>query len=339
MSRTPKRGRPTGRFTQHRKLDRLVEALNVRASGFTLAELASILRASERTVRRYLVELGRQMELESIEIEPGGAHVWRIRPSERGRAVTLRRTQAQGLLATRALFEIFRGSALFDEIEGSFKDLHRVAERPVRTQRGEVATDAKLERRLFFVSGPTRNLSSRIDDVDSLILALVESRVLSFTHRSSKALMRVEPQVLYVQNGTLHLLALHERAPIALSLDEIDTVHVEPMRFEREVDADYGKWLTPLGLEREGAATHRVTLEFDRALLPIAKTLRIHPSQRFAFAADGRFRAVLTTTLIDSLAQWVLSMAPHVTVIEPKFLSERMVSSLEQTLARYRGLS
>src|SRR3954451_6825647 len=105
--RTPKAGRPTGRFTQHRRLDRLREVLENEPRGLTLEELAATLRVTERSVRRYLREFdGTKVDekfelLEFVETRKGGPLLWRIKPGERGRAVSLRRAQAYALLATR----------------------------------------------------------------------------------------------------------------------------------------------------------------------------------------------------------------------------------------------
>src|SRR3954468_14615927 len=113
--RTPKRGRPVGTFTQHRRIDKLRELLESEPRGLTLAELAQMLRITPRSVHRYLRALDGTREnedlqtLESIETTPGGARLWRIKPGERGRSVALRRAQAYGLLATRRALEILRG--------------------------------------------------------------------------------------------------------------------------------------------------------------------------------------------------------------------------------------
>src|SRR5271167_4539838 len=125
-------GRPTGRFTQHRRLDLLRERLETHAGGLTLEELAQMLRITTRSVRRYLRELALVTELESIAVRPGSVHMWRIKPSERGRAVPLRRTQAYTLLAARRVFDVLKGSALFDEIDVLLREVAQVAHRPDR---------------------------------------------------------------------------------------------------------------------------------------------------------------------------------------------------------------
>src|SRR5882762_5238723 len=146
----PRRGRPTGRFTQFRRLDRLREVLESHPSGLALDQIAGMLHVTTRSVRRYLAELDRVTQLESVPTSPGGAHLWRIKPSERGRALVLRRTQAYGLLATRRIFEMMRGSAFFDELQLATRQLTLLAQRPLARAavRGEIPSDQRLEDRM-----------------------------------------------------------------------------------------------------------------------------------------------------------------------------------------------
>src|SRR6266851_2986361 len=93
-STAPRVGRPKGKFTQTLRLTRLRDTLESNPSGMSLEDLAMVLRVTTRSVRRYLGWLGEFTDLESIETARGGAHLWRIKPSERGRTVPLRKTQA-----------------------------------------------------------------------------------------------------------------------------------------------------------------------------------------------------------------------------------------------------
>src|SRR5690606_13472959 len=88
------RGRPSGKFTQHRRLDRAREILERHPRGISLYELADGLGVTVRTMRRYLSEIGAEYELESIPTRGGGQLLWRIRPGEVPRKLELRRTQA-----------------------------------------------------------------------------------------------------------------------------------------------------------------------------------------------------------------------------------------------------
>src|SRR5579859_3917215 len=136
-----------------------------------------MLRITTRSVRRYLRELALVTELESVEVRPGGAHLWRIKPSERGRTVPLRRTQAYALLAARRAFDVLRGSALFDEIDVALRLVEQVARRPAARPggvRGEVAGDARLEERFAYVPPVARTYANRSEDIDALFKAVAE---------------------------------------------------------------------------------------------------------------------------------------------------------------------
>src|ERR1700677_3514498 len=178
--KVPRVGRPTGKFTQHRRLDFLRERLEAHAAGLTLEDLAAMVRVTTRSVRRYMHELGLLTEVESVEVRPGGAHVWRIKPSERGRTVALRRTQAYALLAARRVFEVLRGSALFDEIELAFREEAQVAHRPAM-QRSSIrpaahgdAGDRHLEARFAYVPSLPHAYANRSEDIDAAFQAVAE---------------------------------------------------------------------------------------------------------------------------------------------------------------------
>src|SRR6185369_6532076 len=100
-------------------------------------------------------ELENATDLEGIETAKGGAYLWRIKPSERGRAVALRRAQAYALLATRRALDVLKGSALYDEVDLALIQIEKIAETPFRAQsKAEISGERNLEAR-FFVLPPT----------------------------------------------------------------------------------------------------------------------------------------------------------------------------------------
>ena len=54
MASTRGPGRPKGKFTQHRRIDRLRTLLEQHPKGMTLYELADALNVTARSMRRYL---------------------------------------------------------------------------------------------------------------------------------------------------------------------------------------------------------------------------------------------------------------------------------------------
>ena len=96
---------PGGPFTQHRRIDTLRALLSRHPRGLTIYELARELEVTPRSMRRYLAEIRRDLELVNTTDKPGGTRLWRLAPGEVPRKIEVRRTQAYALLAARRLFE------------------------------------------------------------------------------------------------------------------------------------------------------------------------------------------------------------------------------------------
>jgi predicted DNA-binding transcriptional regulator YafY len=333
----------------------LREALLARPTGLTLAELATIVNVSTRSVRRYLPELERTLELESVTPVPGGANVWRMRPGEKGRALVLRRTQAYALLATRDLFSPLKGSALFDEVEVSFRDLRVLAERPTKKKtRGEVSPDARIEERFMFLSSVTRQTGDRADVIDQTFLAIAEGHGVSIeltplgqqglpngAALNQPARRAFAPYAMLVVDGAIHVVGALDGTPSvvdAIPIEEIVEVRVRggvaasapPLDLPAMVEGIFG-----IRRARDPEPT-RVLVEFDRVAGAQVRNLRVHPSQKAAFAADGRVRLSFVTGRLERVKGWVLSFGPHARIVEPQALRDQVQQDLERALEAYR---
>jgi predicted DNA-binding transcriptional regulator YafY len=357
--KVPRVGRPTGKFTQHRRLDVLREKLEQHAGGLSLEELATMLRITTRSVRRYLRELALVTELESIAVRPGGAHVWRIKPSERGRTVALRRTQAYALLAARRVFDPIRGSALFDEIDVALRQVEQVAHRPaMRTAvRGEASNDARLEERFAYVPPAPRAYTTRSEDVDEVFQAVAELRVLRFRYREGGATdagkdakdgkergARVvgHPYALVIHGGAIVCVALDvERAVArAFAFDRMADLEASTgERFELPPDFDIADWLQgDFGVAR-AARSVKLLVEFEPRAADGVRARRVHPSQKLALAADGRVRVSLSLPespeVLERARTWLLGFGAAVQVLEPRELADEISLELRRAADRY----
>ncbi len=341
--KTPRRGRPPGRFTQHRRLDRLREALEGHPAGITLGDLAALLHVTPRSVRRYLQELELLTELESIETTPGGAHQWRIKPSERGRAVPLRRPQAYGLLAGRRVFDVMRGSAFFDELDLAHRQILQVASRPSRTAgKGEIPGDLRLEERFVYVPHPPVSYGPRAEELDDLFRAVADLRVLRFRYKSEGRTERItaHPYAMLLHKGSIHLVGR-----------DVDRDDVRTFLFERMAEAtssDTERFVLPAELHVDdfvqgqfgigrGTTKARVLVEFDARVADEIRARKVHPSQKIGTAPDGRVRLSLTLP-VEALAEvkrWVLGFGESARVIEPPDLVADVARSLARGWARY----
>ena len=345
--KTPRRGRPAGRFTQHRRLDRLREALEGNPQGLALSDLASLLHVTERSVRRYLGELELLTDLESVETTPGGAHLWRIKPSERGRSVPLRRTQAYALLATRRVFDAMKGSAFYDELDLAHRQLLQLASRPTRTPgKGEIPGDLRLEERLVYAPHPPANYAQRGEELDDLFRAVAGLHVLRFRYKAAADAkperITAHPYAMILHKGSIHILAL-----------DVDHGEVRTFLFDRLSEpspSDTERFALPadlrvddfvhgqFGIGRTGGKL-RVLIEFDARVADEVRIRKVHPSQKIATAPDGRVRLSLTIAdaALPEVRRWVLGFAEAARVIEPPELVDDLRRTLERAALRYRA--
>jgi predicted DNA-binding transcriptional regulator YafY len=359
--KVPRVGRPTGKFTQHRRLDFLREKLEAHAAGLTLEELATMLRVTTRSVRRYLRELSLVTEVESVEVRAGGAHLWRIKPSERGRTVALRRTQAYALLAPRRVFEVLKGSALFDEIDLALRQVEQVAHRPVvrSTGHGDTSGDARLEDRFAYVPPVPRAYANRSEDVDAAFQAVAELTVLRFRYRDDGSdgagkgtRVTAHPYALVLHGGTMTCIArdvsglpaagAHDgrglvRTFVFDRMSDLDAAEGE--RFELPEDFALGEWIQgDFGVAR-APRTLKLLVEFDPRAAEAVRARKVHPSQKVAVAQDGRARASLsvpeTPEILARVRAWLLGFGSAAHVLEPAQLAEEIADELRRAAARY----
>ncbi len=345
--KVPRVGRPTGKFTQHRRLDLLRDKLETHAAGLTLDELSSMLRVTTRSVRRYLKELALVTEVESIETRPGSSHLWRIKPSERGRSVPLRRTQAYALLAARRVFDVLKGSALFDEIDVALRQIEQVAHQPfVRASvRGDIASEARLQDRFAYVPAVARAYANRSEDVDAAFQAMAELSVLTFRYREDSAKevkVRSHPYALVIHKGALVCVArdVDRVSTRAFAFDRMSGLDARSEeRFELPADFTIGDWLQgDFGVAR-AARSAKLLVEFEPSAGEAVRARRVHPSQKLAVAPDGRVRASFSVPeaaeVVAELKSWILSFGAAARVLEPPELVAEIAADLRRAADHY----
>jgi predicted DNA-binding transcriptional regulator YafY len=332
-----RRGRPPGHFTQHHRIEKLRKALEGSPGGLPLTAIAHHLGVTVRSVRRYVDGLKSALDLEAVPTAPGGAKLWRIKPAERSRSVWLRRTQAYGLLAARPIFDVMRGTALFDELDLALSNILQLAQRPTRAgTTGEIPHDQRLEERLVYVPHPSRSYLQRREELDDVFQAVAELRPLSLRYDDERA--TVHPYALLIHRGGIQYIGLDcARDELRIfALDRtLDTKPDESRRFPLPDDFDLRQWIHgAFGLAPPGPRS-RVLIEFDARAAAEVRSSRLHPTQKIAVAPDGRVRLSMSLPLTTELKRWVLAFGDLARVIEPAELAEDVASTLAAAASRY----
>jgi predicted DNA-binding transcriptional regulator YafY len=335
-------GRPAGSFTQQLRLEKLRDALERRPAGLSSTEIASLLKVTPRSVRRYLRFLKAGAPIEPVSAGPGRENVWRIKPSEQPRSVPLRRAPGYCLLAGRGVFEPLKGSALFDALDLLHREMLQVASRPARGPApGEIHGDTRLDERLLYLAHPARSYAGRGEEIDDLFRAVADLHVIQFRHGGPRGeLVVAHPYVVLLHRGTISLVARHlgqgvvrtfafERmADVSLRAEE---------RFElpedlRATDFVHGAFGVSAELTRV-----RVLVEFDARVADEIRPRKLHPTQKIATAPDGRVRLSVTlpAALLPEVRRWVLGFADAARVIEPPELVAEVAGALAAAAKRY----
>jgi predicted DNA-binding transcriptional regulator YafY len=352
--KAPRVGRPPGSFTQNRRLAELRRALENEPRGLTLDELARVLGVTQRSVRRYLRAYDGTKDdapfetLDSVETTPGGPHLWRIKPGERGRNVQLRRAQAYAILATRRALDVLRGSALYEDVDLALAQIAKIAETPFRASpKGQISGESGLEDRFFWLPPAPASYAARGEDLDELFRAVADLRVVRFRPRTRGGEARADrvvfhPYAMVVHEGVIHVLGsriVNARAvePEVVAIDAMTEIRAsETEHFELPASFDMSQYVHgEFGVARPSKA--RVIVEFDARVAEAVRAKKLHPQQRVATSPDGRVRVSLPFVAPDRLVAWILSWGDAARVVEPADVAQRVAATLERAAARYRA--
>jgi predicted DNA-binding transcriptional regulator YafY len=336
-------GRPRGQFTQHRRLDALRALLQRHPKGLTIYELARELGVTPRSLRRYLVEVRRELDLISTTSRPGGARLWRLAPSEVPRRVEVRRTQAYALLAARRLFEPMRGSTLYEEINLATERLLGVARRPGRGPNAGVS-DARLEERFLYLPFAPKDYAARTEELDDLFQAVADLRPLRCRYQRAKdsreEKITIHPYAMVLYKDAVYCVGFHVgKGEIrTFLLDRMrDTECAVTERFELPEDFSIDDYFQgQFGIFR-GGEPRRVVIDFDARVAEFIRSRKVHPSQELTALPGGGVRLTMAIGDLTEVATWILGFGETAQVIEPPDLVERIKNELKGALARYRG--
>lgn len=305
--------------------------------GVTLAEIAAHLAVTSRSARRYLDAFG--LDVEAVTERPGGQKRWRIPAVDLPRNVSLRRSQAYALLATRGVFEPLRGSAVYEEIDMVAQSLLGVARRPGRGP--NAGRETSLEKRFMYLPFAPKNYGALGEELDNLHHAVSDLRALKcrYPHPETGELERLElhPYALLLYKEAVWFLAYDTGRECirTMELDRMRDSRCTEQRFELPrsfrvfdyVQGQFGIW--------RGGEILDVVIDFDPLVADHIYSRVLHPSQRLETLDDGGVRLRLRLGRIDEVATWVLGFGSTCRVVEPEELRVKVADELRAALEHY----
>jgi predicted DNA-binding transcriptional regulator YafY len=325
---------------------RVLDELRGFRRGRRLSEIAAQLGASERTIRRDLADLrSAGFEIESVEIG-GRAGARLVERTYSNIAIT--RRERYTLLAIGSLFDVLRGTPLWEDVSSLQRKLEQ------RMSPEERAEHESLGDRFAFVpDGGTKAYEGKEDILDALLTGVLSRRVVRYAYRDARGRARqgfLAPYTMLLYKHGLYVVGCRLREPADGRAIEPGT-RVAVYAVERFTEADHlrnAPFSAPAGFRiteilngafgihvSTDATPHRVVVEFSAEKAAFVRARVWHPTQTFEELLDQRIRLTFTCASLIPVVSWVLEWGPHARAIEPPELVASIVAELDAARRAY----
>jgi predicted DNA-binding transcriptional regulator YafY len=320
---------------------RMLRRLQGRARGVRLDDLAAEHDVSRSQIRRDLLALEEAGIDLAFDTEEGRYGRARVRLVDADRAhIALTRRERWTLLAARRVFDVFRGTALYEDITCVFDKL--VETLPAR-ERSDLR--ALAERVIYLPAGGIKDLGAAADIVDALQDGVMQQRHVRYRYKprfGPASEGELEPYAFVLYRNGLYVVASRrlpggDRQPPRVFAVERFT-EAEPIRrsrFDRPADLEVAALFDGAFGIIGGSRPRRVVIDLGRAASIEAERRRWHHSQTVEPLAGGRVRLAFEVTDLREVVSWVLGWGPQAIVREPPELRHRVRTALADALAAY----
>ncbi len=315
----------------------LVDGLYARPLGWSIEAAAAELGVSVRSVERYvracadfLTDRAGRSRIEIVR--QGGRRLVRLSPRALERASTV--FQVAALHLARALLRLAGGTVLEQLLDDACERLEAVA-RPEDRPRL-----AGLEHKFYAIPFVEKQYRHLDESIDSILRGLVDQRRLRIDYGGTRGEGRVhafDPYTLAVYRGGLYLTGRSDRHDtiINLAVERILSIELTHEHFEYPTRYSPARRLRGVfGLIR-GEETRVELLLMDRETAALLRARRLNLGERFRTRKDGTTLVTMRARGIEELANWVLGFGPHVQVLRPAALRERVARDLRAAAALY----
>ena len=325
---------------------RVLDELRGFRRGRRLSEVAAELRVSERTVRRDLADLrAAGFEIESVVI--GGRAAARLVDKSYS-TISITRRERYTLLAVGSMFEVLRGTPLWEDVASLAQKL---AQRMSPEEREEHATFG--DRFAYIPDGGTKAYAGKEDILDALLTGVLSRRVVRFGYRGATGRIRrgfLAPYTMAIYKHGLYVIgtelaaasdgkAIAEGTPVRVYAVErfSDAEHQRKAPFAPPADFRIAKVLDGAFGIHAGATDppERVVVEFAAARAAFVRARIWHPTQTVEELPDGGVRLSFTCGNLVPVVSWILEWGPHARAIAPASLVANVIAEIEGARARY----
>jgi predicted DNA-binding transcriptional regulator YafY len=201
--------------------------------------------------------------------------------------------------------------------------------------------DARLQKRLVFLSEPYRPYGPKDDTLNEVLTALLDERELDLSYRprggEARHWERLWPLALVIYRRGLYLLARFPSSlrPLRLAVDRIvEAQRGEPFRYPADFDPRR-ELSRAFGIFDDGRPPSVVRLRFEPRVADLVAERVWHPTAHTTELDDGSIELSLRATGRE-LVRLALEWGDAVEVLKPTWLREAVARELESALAHYR---
>jgi predicted DNA-binding transcriptional regulator YafY len=192
--------------------------------------------------------------------------------------------------------------------------------------------------------GPCKDYSCFSEVIDQINRAAFERKTLEFGYWSlrndERTTRKVDPYKIWFYDGTIYVIGhCHLRREIrTFVVDRINMLLVTEDCFKIPEDFSLDHYLRH-SFKVMQDQLYAVTIRISPTLARYVGERIWHESQQIQKLIDGGIDISFKVAGLDEIRQWVLSLGPEATVVEPKELKALVWKSLKETLDQYSGIS
>lgn len=311
----------------------------VGGSHLTIKQIMNEFGVDRRTVQRdmdTLREVG-GLTLE-FEVQPDGTRTFCLKESLRKIGVTYSISDVMALFLGRRMFDFLEDTLLEDAIKRVYRQMEEKLRRPDDRLRA-----GALAKKIYLVHEGPKKLKKKSQRVlDTCLDCLLRDEKVKITYRSrggETTAYIVHPYTLTAYKRGLYLVAFVEEKEkiLVFSMERIakatrqerDTF-TYPKDFDPEVFFEKALFIT-IG------EPEQVTLRFTATTLPFIGIRKFHKTQKLKVQQDGTLQMTLNVPVNFETVNFVLSFGPHVEVIRPETLREKVKEALAAALKQYEN--
>jgi predicted DNA-binding transcriptional regulator YafY len=313
----------------------LLKTLSARHYGATVAEMATDLGVTEKTIRRDLKAFS-NVGFPIVEtVGDHGRKTWRVKAAGDQPEMSFALDEALALYLGRRFLEPLAGTYLWEAAQNAFKKIRACL------GKAALAYLDKMAGNLHHKAVGIGDYSTKADLIDQLMQAIEEHKATHIVYRSLRATepvtYEIHPYGLTYHHGSLYLVAL-SCEPNELrhfKVDRIGDVAVSDFPFHMpdgfELDDHFAKSFGVF----HGDGEVQVRIKFLPRVVRFVSESKWHDSQRLTPQKDGSLLAEFELSSTEEIKRWIMSFGRNAIVLEPAQLRDEIVEELGSLLNAY----